>query len=62
MSLTLKGTLLLLIAGLLRGANLDVPDARLADFVEMFLMILGAILSWYGRVRKGDITWLGFRK
>ncbi len=62
MSLTLKGIIVLLLASLLHSADLDVPNERLTDFVELGAMLVGAGLAWYGRVRKGDVDWLGFRK
>jgi ABC-type Mn2+/Zn2+ transport system permease subunit len=59
-SLTQAGNLTA-IAGIL-GSILDIPATEIETIVASLVTVIGILLSWYGRFRKGDITILGFRK
>ena len=61
-SLTLQGALVLLFSFALKGLGIQWPDAELADFVAKCAAIAGAVITWYGRYRLGDITWYGVKK
>lgn len=62
MSLTILG---LMAAGLATFARSRGIDADKEHFLAVFMTIAqlaGFVAAWYGRIRKGDLTWWGGRK
>lgn len=51
MSLTISGLIIIILSQF-------VP----AEEVETVMEAVGILMSWYGRIRLDDLTWLGLRK
>ena len=56
MSLTFTGIITILLTQFL-GDN--VASGDIEAFINVFGLIIGAAVAWYGRYRHGDITWYG---
>jgi len=56
-SLTQSGVYLTAIA-----TFLGVTQDEVSGFTTTVVAIVGLIMAWYGRYRKGDVTFFGFRK
>lgn len=53
----------LTIIGLLAVILSQVFDAQIAnDLAADLVTLVGILVAWYGRWRKGDLTWYGARK
>jgi hypothetical protein len=61
MSLTYKGVIGLLIAALLKSADLPVVEGAIETFMDVAFLIISAGIALYGRWRKGDLNSLGYR-
>jgi hypothetical protein len=59
MSLTYRGIIALLIAGLLKSADLPVAEGAIETFLDISFLIVTAGIALYGRWRQGDITPFG---
>lgn len=62
MSLTIKGLIVVIFGLIFKYLEVELPIDNLKIFVEVLLTLGGALIAWYGRYRKGDITVLGSRK
>lgn len=56
MSLTITGLITIAITNLLGPV---VTSGQVESFVTVAGLLIGLAVSWYGRVRQGDINWLG---
>jgi hypothetical protein len=61
MSLTYKGVIGLLIAALLKSADIPVVEGAIETFMDVAFLIITAGIALYGRWRNGDISPLGTR-
>ena len=61
-SLTQSGNLVVLLGFILKVLGVEIGTEEVTKFVEAALVLIGLIVSWVGRWRKGDLTILGFRK
>lgn len=59
-SITLTG-IIVMVAGTLL-VNMGFTEECAGQITEYIPLLVGAAISWYGRVRGGDVTPLGFRK
>lgn len=59
-SITILGILVSVVGTAL--VNFGFSEQCANEFVRLAPAIFGAIIAWFGRVRVGDINWLGFRK
>jgi hypothetical protein len=59
MSLTYKGVIGLLIASLLKSADLPIAEGAIETFLDVAFLIVTAGIALYGRFRQGDINPLG---
>jgi hypothetical protein len=63
MSKTIIGLVITIIGLLAKWFSWNVPgQEELDQFLTALLTLIGIALAWYGRVRKGDVTWYGARK
>ena len=63
MSKTIIGLVITIIGSLAKWFNWNLPgQEELDQFLAALLALIGIALAWYGRVRKGDITWYGAKK
>lgn len=62
MSLTVKGIIVLLLAGLFKGLEIPDADQRAVDLIETLALLVGAAVAFYGRYRHGDIDIFGFKR
>jgi hypothetical protein len=62
MSITISGLIVALLSWLVGQSGETIPSEQLVSFVDTFGILIGAVLAWYGRWRKGDITVFGARK
>jgi len=63
-SLTQSGNLTALvglIVMLLKLFNVNIAETEIQSFIGAFVVIVGIIISWIGRYRKGDLKLSGFR-
>jgi hypothetical protein len=61
MSLTYKGIIGLLIAALLKSADIPVAEGAIEGFIDFGLLIITAGIALYGRWRHKDTSPLGYR-
>lgn len=61
-SLTISGVAVLVLSFLGQQAGVPFVDGQLEQFVGTFGQILGILVTYWGRVRQGDITFLGIKK
>lgn len=62
MSLTLAGLASAVLAYFFQSADVEVASESIQTFIEVLWLLGSAIAIWYGRVRKGDVDWLGRRQ
>ena len=60
-SITITGLVITLASALAQIFDLDIGLETLTNLVTSSGMLIGIAISWYGRVRTGDITWYGRR-
>lgn len=64
-SVTQGGNLAVIIGMImlvLKYFNINIAQEELQTLAGGILAILGVLVAWYGRYRKGDLTVGGFRK
>lgn len=63
MSLTIISLLVLILNNLARWAELEVEfvESEVQAAVQALISFFSILGIWYGRVRKGDVTWYGVR-
>lgn len=61
-SLTVSGLVVLVVLKIFDWANVQVAPESVQSFVEVLAGLYAVAAVWYGRWRKGDITWYGKRK
>lgn len=61
-SLTIQGLVVVLIGFALSYANVDVVDGDIERFIYVGIEIVGAAMTYIGRIRKGDVNFFGIRK
>lgn len=61
-SLTITGIIITLIMFLGETVGVEVVEADLQTTITTLGQLIGILIAWYGRVRVGDIGWLGKRK
>lgn len=61
-SLTYRGVAVMLLSALLQYTGTPFVDGQLEGFVEVVILLAGAVISLYGRYRVGDLTPFGSRK
>lgn len=62
MSLTYSGVIVILLGQLFSSMGLTVADADLTGFVNVATLLVGAVMSLYGRYRLGGVDAFGVRK
>ena len=63
MSKTIVGLVITIIGLLAKWFKWPLPaNDEMEQFLTALVTLAGIALAWYGRVRKGDITWYGVRK
>ena len=62
MSVTIAGVLVSLLAYILRQAGLPYVPEELEQIITGITQVVGLLIAWYGRIRKGDLTLIGTRK
>jgi len=63
MSATIAGLISAILAVIVGSEAVDVPTTEELEATIATVWLLGSLLvSWWGRVRKGDVTWWGKRK
>lgn len=58
-SITLAGVIELVLTQIMGPV---VTSGEVESFVKVVGLILGLIMTWYGRYRQGDVTWYGLKK
>lgn len=58
-SMTISGIIILVISQILGDT---VSDEALANFVEVGGLLIGAVVSYVGRLRQGDINIFGVKQ
>lgn len=61
MSITIGGAVVLLIERVLDWGGVSIGTEAVTNFVHVGGALLGLVMVYLGRVRKGDITWYGKR-
>ena len=62
MSITISSIILLIVLKILQWMGVKIGPDELNAFVQTGGTIILGIIAWYGRWRKGDVTWFGARK
>lgn len=62
MSLTISGLIVMVLAMISRGAGVDIGTEELTDFVNTGGQLIAVIMIYWGRMRRGDLTFWGGRK
>ena len=62
MSQTIQGIIVLVLGSLAQSFEIDLDEGQITEVATYLVIGIGALMSWHGRVRKGDITWYGRRK
>lgn len=63
MSRTYIAALVALVSGLLPLAGFEVADSQvLTDVIFNMVSLIAGAVAIYGRVKVGDINWLGIRR
>ena len=60
MSLTISGIIVSVVGTIL--LRLGFSEICSNEIIANAPLVIGGVMSWIGRVRKGDLTWLGTRK
>lgn len=61
-SLTQTGNIVSAVMFFVNILNINVSGTEVETIVTATVGIVGVLISWYGRYRKGDITLAGFHK
>ena len=64
-SLTQAGNITALagvLALILKAFNVDIAESEIVTLLSGIVAVLGIVISWVGRYRKGDLTLGGFKK
>lgn len=61
-SLTYTGILVIVFAKLVEMSGIQLATEQLTNFVETGGVLIGSVISLYGRFRKGDLQLWGTRK
>jgi MFS-type transporter involved in bile tolerance (Atg22 family) len=59
MSVTISGLFTMILTQILGD---QVDQEQIANFINVGGLIISAVVIWWGRYRKGDITWYGVKK
>lgn len=62
MSVTIQGLIVALLGIILKATGTPFLEGDLAITVNTLITLVGVIVAWYGRVRRGDISIGGVRK
>lgn len=62
MSLTLSSLGVLVLASLFNWADIDIAQGDVEQGVTFLVQLFSLVGIYWGRVRKGDVNWLGLRK
>lgn len=62
MSITITGIVVTFLSWLLSSSGIELATESLQNFVEVFGVLIGIVVSYYGRWRHGDITVMGMKK
>jgi hypothetical protein len=57
-SITITGVISMLLSLILTPEETNV----VMSFIEQGLLVVGIVLTYWGRIRLGDLTWYGTRK
>ena len=61
-SLTATGLLITVLAFIFQQLKIDISGVEIEQVASIIAQLLGILIAWYGRIRKGDLSLLGFRK
>lgn len=61
-SVTFVGIIVMVLSRILGLLDITIESAALTTTIETLVFIVGALLSLWGRWRKGDLNVLGFKK
>jgi len=61
-SLTIRGLVIAVVAMICKGAGVDLGSEALMEFLTTGGEIVGVIMIYVGRIRKGDLNPFGGRK
>ena len=62
-SLTIAGLVALILGFIAKSLGADSPDeTAIADVIGTIMQVIGLLSAYVGRVRQGDIDWLGRKK
>jgi hypothetical protein len=59
MSQTIVGLLITILGIVATQFKIEVSHDQIVRGVEVAVMVYGALHTWWGRYRQGDITWYG---
>lgn len=62
MSLTITGLIVAVIAMISKGAGVEIGTEQITEFLTTGGELVGVIMIYIGRVRKGDIKFWGGKK
>jgi hypothetical protein len=62
MSTTYTGVIIMILSTIAIRLHLSISDQEIQTTVTTIATIIGALIAFYGRYKKGDITWYGARK
>ena len=62
MSVTIQGLIVAILGWLMTRSGVPFIEGDIETFVSVGASIIGALMVYWGRFRKGDISPLGFRK
>ena len=61
-SMTFVGMAVFTLSLIAKALDLDVDEGRLAEFVNVGGLFIGGLLSWWGQLRRGDLSFGILRK
>lgn len=61
-SLTYTGVVVIVVSQVLKLAGVEVGEGDVANFVNFSAVLVGAVITLYGRFRVGDLSVFGTRK
>lgn len=61
-SLTIRGLLVTVLPMISKAFDLDFDEGHITELVESVATVVGLVMIYAGRVRRGDLTWYGKRK
>ena len=62
MSITISALIIIIVLKVLDWMGIKIGAEELNQFIQTGGTIIFGLIAWWGRWRKGDVTWFGARK